>query len=224
MLFPVMLRTVAVGRLLSVDADSCATDRLVDIPTRAAARLVIPPPTEPGTPLVLRGRVLRTDGAPVAGALLYVYHANAAGKYPKRPGLCGAARLQGYLRGFVQTDAQGQYEIVTVRPGVYEERDTPAHLHFTVFTTRPPRAERATYIDDVMFDDDPILDTKYRARLDGRGGSGIVHPVRGRSDTLFVTRDIRWDRIPGVSPRSSDDVEPSREVRLPPRPVRRSSP
>ncbi len=209
MLFP-LLHVMTVSHMAAAAVDSCATDRLVDVPSRAAARLVIPPPTEPGAPLVVRGRVLRTNGTPVSGALIYVYHANAAGKYPKRPGLCGAARLQGYLRGFVQTDARGQYEIVTIRPGVYEERDTPAHLHLTVFTTVPPNRERSAYIDDVMFDDDPILDEKYRSRLEGRGGNGIVHPTRSHGDTLFVTRDIQWNRIPGVSSR----VAPRRSLRV----------
>jgi protocatechuate 3,4-dioxygenase, beta subunit len=201
MLSFLLLHAMTASRLVTAEADSCATDRLVDVPTHAASRLVIPPPTEVGTPLVVRGRVVRATGAPVSGALIYVYHANAAGKYPKRPGLCGAARLQGYLRGFVQTDARGQYEIVTIRPGIYEERDTPAHLHLTVFTTVPPSAQRSTYIDDVMFDDDPILDQTYRARLEGRGGSGVVHAQRVRGDTVLVTRDILWDRIPGVSSR-----------------------
>ncbi|MBL0889347.1 MAG: hypothetical protein IBJ19_01930 [Gemmatimonadaceae bacterium] len=181
--------------------DSCATDRLVDVPRQAPSRLVVPPPGEPGTPLRVTGRVLLADGTPVSGVLIYVYQTNANGIYPKRPGLCGAARIQGYLRGYVQSDAQGRYEILTIRPGIYRERDTPAHVHMTVSLTRPVDASRMTYIDDLMFEDDPILDARWRARLDGRGGSGIARVSPGRSangDTLQVTRDIRWDLVPGA--------------------------
>lgn len=184
-----------------VAGDSCATERLLDMPATAPARVVLPPRGEPGVPLVVRGRVLLGDGRPVAGVMVYVYHTNAAGVYPKRPGLCGAARWHGYLRGFAQSDAAGHYEIVTIRPGIYAERDTPAHLHFTVTTTRPPDVRHMAYIDDVMFDDDPLLTAAYRRKLEGRGGSGVVTPQRGRGDTLVATRDIRWDRVPGVAVR-----------------------
>ncbi len=182
--------------------DSCATDRLVDVPRQASSRLVVPPPGEPGTPLRVTGRVLLADGTPVPGVMIYVYQTNANGIYPKRPGLCGAARIQGYLRGYVQSDVQGRYEILTIRPGIYRERDTPAHIHMTVALTRPVDAQHMTYIDDLMFEDDPILDARWRARLDARGGSGIVRVSPRRSangDTLQVTRDIRWDLVPGAA-------------------------
>ncbi len=195
----VLVPSIAATSLLSSQQDTCATDRILDLPSRAEARLVIPPPGEPGTPLVIEGRVVLADGRPVSGVLIYAYQANARGKYPKRPGLCGGARIQGYLRGYVQTDSLGRYEIVTIRPGAYEELDTPEHVHLTVATTRPPHPDRLAYIDDVMFEDDPILSPGWRARLEGRGGSGIVGTKRTRSDTLLVTRDIRWDLIPGVT-------------------------
>lgn len=181
-----------------VPHDSCNTERLLDLPRAAPSRLVVPPRGEPGTPLVVRGRVMLADGRPVPGVMVYVYHTNAAGVYPKRPGLCGAARWHGYLRGFVQSDANGRYEIVTVRPGAYEQGNTPAHLHLTVATTRPPDARHTTWIEEVMFDDDVLLTAAFRRKLTARGGSGVVTVQRGRADTLVVTRDIRWDLVPGA--------------------------
>lgn len=188
--------TIVTALLLA--ADSCDTDRLLDIPASAPASVRLSPAGERGTPLLLRGRVLDGEGRGVPGVLLYLYHANADGRYPKRPGLCGAARIQGYLRGYVQTDAAGRYEVRTIRPGAYPVRDTPEHLHVTVFTRRPHRTEHAAYIDDVMFDDDPILDARWRARQELRGGSGIVTPRRGQGDTIVVVRDIHWHRVPGA--------------------------
>lgn len=208
-----LIEAFAVMATVAAGADTCATDRILDVPARAPARLVIPPPGEPGTPLVVRGQVILANGTPVPGVLIAIYHANAAGKYPKRPGLCGGARLQGYLRGYVQSDAQGFYEIVTIRPGVYEERDTPAHVHLSVAVTRPPHPDRLAYIDDVMFDDDPILDARWRSRLDARGGFGVVRVGPLRNDTLHVTRDIRWDRVPGVTAGEIRKVPPSGAMR-----------
>jgi protocatechuate 3,4-dioxygenase, beta subunit len=197
------MRVLFVLEALNMDGrtvrDTCATERLLDLPRAAPARSVIVPPGERGVPLVLRGRVLLADGRPVPGVIVYVYHTNAAGQYPKRGGLCGAARWHGYLRGFAMSDAAGNYEFVTIRPGTYVERDTPAHLHLTVTTSRPPSVARMAWIDDVMFDDDPLLTPSWRRRLEGRGGSGVVTPRRARGDTVIVTRDIRWDFVPGVA-------------------------
>lgn len=201
---PMVTTTIQASLLLlhpPAQPDSCATDRLVDVPKQTSSRLVVSPSAEPGTPLRVTGRVVLADGTPVSGVMIYVYQTNANGIYPKRPGLCGGARIQGYLRGYVQSDAQGRYEILTIRPGIYRERDTPAHIHMTVALTRPVDASRMTYIDDLMFEDDPILDARWRARQDGRGGSGIVRVPTGRvanGDTLQVTRNIRWDLVPGV--------------------------
>ncbi|MGI9091499.1 MAG: intradiol ring-cleavage dioxygenase [Gemmatimonadaceae bacterium] len=142
---------------------------------------------EPGIPLVVSGTVYRPDGStPARGVLLYAYHTNAAGVYPKRGNETGNGRRHGYLRGWLRTDSHGRYSIATIRPAPYTTRNSPAHIHVTV--TPPGCAE--DYIDSIMFDDDPLLTPVQRARLAGRGGSGVVHAVPDGRGGLQVTRDI----------------------------------
>jgi protocatechuate 3,4-dioxygenase beta subunit len=92
-----------------------------------------------GERIVVAGRVLDEDGRPVAGTLLELWQANAAGRYrhdndqhdaPLDPNFTGGGR--------VVTDAEGRYRFVTIKPGAYPWRNhhnawRPAHLHFSVF-------------------------------------------------------------------------------------------
>jgi protocatechuate 3,4-dioxygenase beta subunit len=87
----------------------------------------------------LRVRVLDEDGAPVGGAVVEIWQANAAGRYihpndddhaPPDPNFYGAAR--------VVTDESGAFELRTVKPGAYpvppgEGWWRPPHIHFSVF-------------------------------------------------------------------------------------------
>lgn len=50
------------------------------------------------------------------------------------------------------------------------------------------------WIDEVVFTDDPLVDARYRARVEGRGGSGIVTPTRDSTGTWQVRRDIILER------------------------------
>jgi protocatechuate 3,4-dioxygenase beta subunit len=56
-------------------------------------------------------------------------------------------------------------------------------------TLQPP-GEPERYIDDVVFEGDPLLTAQHRARLRQRGGSGIVRLERDPTGVLRATRDI----------------------------------
>jgi protocatechuate 3,4-dioxygenase beta subunit len=87
----------------------------------------------------LRARVVDEDGAPVRGAVVEIWHCNAAGKYihpndshdaPADPNFYGAARLVAGDGGLV--------ELRTIKPGAYPVPDTggwwrPPHVHFSVW-------------------------------------------------------------------------------------------
>ena len=100
-------------------------------------------PDEPGEPLVFSGTVKTPDGKPIVGALLDVWHSDATvpGTYsnihPGQPAF--------NLRGRLQTDEQGRFELRTIRPAPYRIPDQgptgrllnalgrhswrPAHVH-----------------------------------------------------------------------------------------------
>ena len=74
-----------------------------------------------GTQIELIGMVLTRSCKPVTGAKIDIWQANAKGEYDNT----------GYaLRGYVKTDANGQYRIETIVPGEYPGR-TP-HIHVKV--------------------------------------------------------------------------------------------
>ena len=162
-----------------------------EAPANLGPILVIPTSGEAGERLIIEGTVYQPDGrTPAGGVLLYAYHTNAAGVYAKRGNETGNARRHGYLRGWLRTGADGRYRIETIKPGSYPTRSEPAHVHMTLQS--PGEPER--YIDDVVFEGDPLLTPEHRARLQQRGGSGIVPLERGAGGVLRVTRDIYLGR------------------------------
>lgn len=156
-------------------------------------------PGEPGEPLRLSGVVRDRDGAPARGIVLYFYHTDANGLYP--PGgraSTAEGKRHGRLRGWLRTDDTGAYTVETIRPGGYPGDVEPQHIHIHVL--EPGRC--TYYIDDVVFEDDPRLTERMRARMTGRGGDGIVTPTRDEHGRWLVTRDITLGKaIAGYPPR-----------------------
>ena len=124
----------------------------------------------PGPRLTVSGRVLSLDGTPIAGARVETWQASPKGLYENQDE--SQARMN--LRGRFETDAEGRFSFVSVRPAGYpvpvdgpcgellaaQNRHTmrPAHLHFLVvapghkvlatqfFDAEDPHAQ-----DDVVF-------------------------------------------------------------------------
>jgi protocatechuate 3,4-dioxygenase beta subunit len=81
---------------------------------------LLEPGDKPG--IVLSGRVLSTNGRPIAGAVVNIWSSDAAGNYD----------LLGYrYTGYVVTDADGRYDFTTIVPGCYEPRKAK-HFHVKV--------------------------------------------------------------------------------------------
>jgi len=113
-----------------------------------------------GERIIVAGRLLDSDGRPVAGQLLEVWQANAAGRYAHRndqhpapldPNFTGAGR---FLSG-----ADGAYRFVTIKPGAYPWQNhpnawRPAHIHFSVFG----RSFSERLVTQMYFPGDPLLD------------------------------------------------------------------
>lgn len=112
-----------------------------------------------GERIIVEGRVLDEDARPIAGTLVELWQANAAGRYahpndqhdaPLDPNFTGAGRAI--------TDAEGRYRFVTIKPGAYPWRNhanawRPAHLHFSLFG--PSFLTRL--ITQMYFPGDPLL-------------------------------------------------------------------
>lgn len=145
------------------------------------------PASEPGERLEISGVVYRSDGVtPAPGVILYFYQTDAEGYYPRALGATGAARRHGRLRGWLKTNARGQYKFRTIKPAPYPNGGIPAHIHPIV---KEPDANEY-YIDDYEFDDDPLLTASQRAGRSGRGGSGIIRLRGDGSGGWIGSRDI----------------------------------
>ena len=141
-----------------------------------------------GPKLLLTGQVLQADGkTPAPDVVIYYYQTNTEGRYlhkPDEPRTMPPNKIgqtHGYIRGRVKTDRNGRYWIYTVRPGTYPSRSEPAHVHATV---KEPNAVKEYYIDDFVFDDDVLLTSSKRRKMENRGGSGVLRMVR--KDRLLI--------------------------------------
>ena len=145
----------------------------------------------------MRGRILNEHGMPARGVLLYVYHTNARGVYPRRDNERGNGRRHGYLRAWMLTDEEGRYMFRTIRPGQYPTRDAPAHIHATVTVPR----QRERWIDSYWFAGDSRITPQKRRSLPGRGGPGSIVELHRDADGVWQgQRDIRladWPWKPG---------------------------
>jgi protocatechuate 3,4-dioxygenase, beta subunit len=128
---------------------------------------------EAGTKLVVKGRVLQRDGrTPAANVVVYYWHTDNNGRYSPAKGAYNATR-HGHLRGWVKTGRDGRYEIYTIRPAAYPSQDEPQHVHLSI---KESGISDEYYVDDLVFDDDPLLYQKIKRgyRPENRGGSGVL--------------------------------------------------
>jgi len=140
--------------------------------------------TEPK--LKLTGTVFKKDGeTPAKNVILYIYQTNRKGIYATKEDEKGWAKRHGYIRGWVKTDKLGKYTFYTFRPTSYPNGIEPEHIHITV---KEPDINEY-YIDEFVFNDDPMLTQKEKRELENRGGSGIVQPIL-KDGILTVSRDI----------------------------------
>lgn len=140
------------------------------MPDSLTSDMTIAGPGEPGERLRLRGRMFQSDGkTPYPGVVIYAYHTNEKGIYAKKGDESGIHRRHGHLHAWCRTDAQGWYSIRTIRPAGYPDSRIPAHIHLVIWK---PDGSEPYYIEDTVFDDDPLVDGQYRSDKGRR--SGIV--------------------------------------------------
>jgi protocatechuate 3,4-dioxygenase, beta subunit len=127
---------------------------------------------EPGQKLLITGKVLQTDGRiPAVNVIIYYWQTDNNGYYSPKQGMNEKAKRHGHIRGWVKTDAGGNYSIYTIKPAPYPNETIPAHIHIAI---KEPGISNEYYIDEFVFDDDKLLTSAKRKVLENRGGSGIL--------------------------------------------------
>lgn len=157
------------------------------MPQLLSSQTEIASTAEPGERMEISGHIYQMDGkTPAPNVILYVYHTDAKGYYSPAPDATNIARRHGHLRGWLKTNESGEYKFTTIKPAPYPSGDNPAHIH--PILKEPDKNEY--YIDEYLFDDDPLLTRERRARLENRGGSGIIHLVKRTDGVWTGKRDI----------------------------------
>lgn len=146
-------------------------------------------PDEPGTPLVVSGRVLDGNRRPIEGAKVDIYHAANNGDYS---GLYDDGVPRYNLRGHLFTDADGRYAFTTITLVAYADSHImqvdgvtdavaalgrslyrPAHIHYEVHhpdLITPWRGE-------VYFKGDPVIPVDFVG--------GTLAPPALQADTVL---------------------------------------
>jgi protocatechuate 3,4-dioxygenase beta subunit len=99
-----------------------------------------------GERLDLSGTVVGTNGAPIAGAIVEIWQADARRSYLHPAGASDAGRdpaFAGY--GRMRTGTDGAFRFATVRPPAYAGR--PPHVHFRVSAPGRPPLTTQLYFD-----------------------------------------------------------------------------
>ena len=171
---------------------------------------------QPGQKILVTGTVYQRDGkTPAPGVIIYYYHTNVEGKYLHKPGVKRSmppneqGQTHGYIRGWMKTDARGRYALYTVRPGTYPSRDFPAHIHLTIKEEGPVKEY---YIDDCVFDDDKLLTSAYRQKMENRAGSGVLRMIR-KGDLMIGERNLVLGlNVPGYLKQPSTSIESGKNI------------
>ena len=141
---------------------------------------------EKGPKLMISGTVFQQDGkTPAPNVVLYVYHTDQAGKYRVIGEEKGWGLRHGSIRGWMKTNAKGEYRFYTIRPASYSQTGPPAHIH--VIVKEPTLNEY--WIDDFHFDDDRFLTADMRKEQKSRAGNGIIK-LTEKNGVFYGRRNI----------------------------------
>lgn len=200
-----LLLAVQTRRLLGADDASAATQCATLTPSKTIgpyfveeklnrSDIRIDPTTgnaSSGIPLTLAFTLLDESAncAPVVGAQVDVWHADASGKYSDESveGTSGKK----YLRGYQVTDSAGKVNFTTIYPGWYSGRTVHIHIRVRVFDS----SGKAKYdFTSQVFFDDATTDQAYasppyssRGSRDTRNSADSIYGSDGATCLLALT-------------------------------------
>jgi catechol 1,2-dioxygenase len=168
---------------------------------------------DPGTVLYMQGQVRGTDGAPLANAIVDVWHANTGGTYS----YFDPSQSAFNLRRRIQTDAQGHYRLQSIVPSGYgcppdgptqrlldqlgRHGQRPAHIHF--FISAPGQRHLTTQINlagDKYLHDDFAYATR----------DELIAEIRFSDEGGERRADITFDFVLQPTEAVSDEHRPER--------------
>jgi protocatechuate 3,4-dioxygenase beta subunit len=140
--------------------------------------------SEPGERLVVSGQMIAPDAkTPAAGVTVYAYNTDREGYYG-----VAHAEYPPRLYGWMKTDADGHFELRTIKPGSYPGMHVPAHIHFSAWGAGYP----LQWFDELRFEGDRYITPQILAEDAARGEFRTIQPlVRGRDGVLRCAFKLR---------------------------------
>lgn len=143
---------------------------------------------EPGERLIFSGIVYQSDGkTPAKDIIIYAYHTDTNGIYSKKGNETGNGKRHGYLRGWVKTNAQGQFQFDTIKPAAYPSRAESAHIHLTIL--EPGKNEY--WIESTLFVGDPLISSSKKSKSQQMAEFGFIIDLVKANGVWSGTRNIR---------------------------------
>ena len=146
----------------------------------------LPDFNEQGLKIKVTGIIYNENGSPAKDVILYIYHTNQNGIYATKGGEKGWVKRHGYIRGWVKTDENGGYTFYTLKPGLYPDRSSPAHIHPTILEPNG----KYYWLESYHFKGDSLLTEKEISPKAPRGGSIGILTLTKQGDIMVGTRDI----------------------------------
>lgn len=130
---------------------------------------------KPGAPLRLEFHVSRIAGgscAPLAGAIVDVWHCDALGMYSDVRDRSFDTRGKTFLRGYQITNVNGIAQFLTIYPGWYQGR--AVHIHFKIRSA--VQGGRAQEFTSQLYFDESINDQVFKeAPYNGHRGRRVMN-------------------------------------------------
>lgn len=139
--------------------------------------------------LKITGTIYQSDGVtPAKDVILFIEQADDNGDYQIKT---EDNKRYMHHRGWVKTNADGQYTIYTFVPGAATDPITyPRRRGLQKIYPIIKEANKPEYnLDALLFENDPQLTNACRKRLKRKGVDSILNPEK-QGDLLVVTRDI----------------------------------
>lgn len=141
-----------------------------------------------GQVIEISGRVFDVRGNPLPGATMELWQANAAGRYD-HPSDISKAPLDPHFQGYasIRTDAEGNWRIVTIKPGGYDSPigNRPPHIHWDI------RSQKTRNVAQLYFPEEAA----------GNAADSLYKALGADAATSLAARDAadpnkyRWDVV-----------------------------
>ncbi|MFO1497773.1 MAG: hypothetical protein U1G07_05155 [Verrucomicrobiota bacterium] len=165
-----------------------------------------------GTITYISGRVLDSEGNPVRGALVELWHADDSGEYIYSTTAQRNPAADPNFAGFGQflTGSTGQYLFRTIKAGLYQGRTRHAHFGVTLpgeltrFTTQLYWNEVATAANGSTWGTTNANDSVLNGISDPAQRASVVKDFVPVNGSTLGEEETTWDIVRGVTP-----VEPT---------------